>query len=191
MYDNEKLMLQYEACPLGNLEQYLKKSKTTRSPEINKELICQLAEALEYLSTMQVAHRDIKPSNVVFGGDGRIKLIDFDEAITFNKLIIGEEENWKIMKMKHRGVERRNSTEMKMLVEDNYLRSREQTYVGTPCYMPPEMKESRNYDEKGDIWSLGCIIFEILTGATYFTDEDYDILSPSSEERKSERLTNY
>ena len=48
-----------------------------------------MAEILEYLFSMQVVHRDIKPSNMVFGLNGCLKLIDFDEAITFNKSLLG------------------------------------------------------------------------------------------------------
>jgi serine/threonine protein kinase len=62
--------------------------------------------------------------------------------------------------------------DIKNLLLDQHSRSREQTFVGTPCYMPPEMKENRTYDEKGDLWSLGCIIFELLIGETYYTEED-------------------
>lgn len=122
---------------------------------------------------MQVIHRDVKPSNLVFGSEGFLKLIDFDEATTFNRNLIDEEEDIKIIKMKLSGISnfsKKTSLELKHLIENNHSRNREQTYVGTPCYMPPEMKENRYYDEKGDLWSLGCIIFEMLVGETYFTE---------------------
>lgn len=47
-----------------------------------------MAEILQFLTSVQVIHRDIKPSNLVFGTNGHLKLIDFDEAHTFNKDLI-------------------------------------------------------------------------------------------------------
>lgn len=52
------------------------------------------------------------------------------------------------------------------------------TYVGSPAYMSPELMKFRNsnsdrYDFKSDIWSLGCIVFELITGKRPFEEKDY------------------
>lgn len=44
------------------------------------------------------------------------------------------------------------------LLEDNQIA---RTNVGTPLYMAPELLENRSYNEKVDIWSLGCILYEM------------------------------
>lgn len=44
------------------------------------------------------------------------------------------------------------------------------TYVGTPLYMPPEILQENRYDTKSDIWSLGCLIFELCTLSSPFSE---------------------
>lgn len=40
--------------------------------------------------------------------------------------------------------------------------------LGTPLYMAPELVEQKNYSEKVDVWSLGCIVYQLLSGTTPF-----------------------
>jgi len=43
---------------------------------------------------------------------------------------------------------------------------------GTPLYMAPEVYERRQYDAKADLWSMGCVIYEMLVGCTPFKGKD-------------------
>ena len=43
--------------------------------------------------------------------------------------------------------------------------------LGTPMYMAPELIKDNEYDEKVDVWALGCIVYILLTGSPPFTGE--------------------
>ena len=52
------------------------------------------------------------------------------------------------------------------------------THVGTPYYMSPEQISDQKYNEKSDIWSLGCIIYEMRVGQTPFHGTvDYEVFN--------------
>lgn len=62
------------------------------------------------------------------------------------------------------------------------------TYVGSPAYMSPELMNMRNsnndrYNFKSDIWSLGCIVFELITGKRPFEEKDFGEIIPIIYER--------
>ena len=50
----------------------------------------------------------------------------------------------------------------------NNNQSMSRTFIGTPYYMSPEMLGQQEYDKKADIWSLGCVLYELLTFKTPF-----------------------
>ena len=109
----------------------------------------QILDGLMFLNNRGISHRDIKPGNVLMH-DGVIKLADFGTA-------------------KQTGVE---STENSPRAKESFTDG----HVGTAIYMSPEVmmagedKNPKNIPDgkKSDIWSLGCTIVEMATGATCF-----------------------
>ncbi len=103
------------------------------------EICSQIADALAYAHGCGMIHRDIKPSNVMLLPDGRVKLVDFGLAKVF------EPEN-----PKHIPLTR--TTEL----------------VGTPLYMSPEQCFGQDLDARSDVYQLGCLLYQCLTGLPPF-----------------------
>jgi tRNA A-37 threonylcarbamoyl transferase component Bud32 len=104
----------------------------------------QLCDALEGAHAQGIVHRDLKPGNIMILDDppGRdlIKVLDFGLAKSFASEADGT------------GV---TSTS---------------AIIGTPLYMAPEQIEGKPSDQRADLYSLGCILYEMLSGAAPFVD---------------------
>jgi serine/threonine protein kinase/Flp pilus assembly protein TadD len=104
-------------------------------------LITDLAEALAYAHAMGIVHRDIKPENVFWQG-GRALLADFGIATTTNTTLAGGP-----------------------LTGTGAI-------IGTVAYMSPEQASgAKDIDGRSDLYSLGCVAFELLTGQPPFVGE--------------------
>jgi serine/threonine protein kinase len=108
-------------------------------------IFIQLADALDSAHQQGIIHRDIKPSNVMVlqekNGD-KVKLVDFG-----------------IARLSNRGVGS---------AFDSQNKTAAGTVFGTPYYMSPEQSLGKPVDHRSDIYSLGCALFEALTGLPPF-----------------------
>ncbi len=103
----------------------------------------QLASALDYAHKAGVVHRDVKPSNILLSADGRTaKLLDFGVARIGEIDVSG--------------------------AEGRLARTQVGQMIGTPRYMSPEQALGIPVDRRSDLFSLGVVLYEMVTGKVAF-----------------------
>jgi eukaryotic-like serine/threonine-protein kinase len=108
----------------------------------------QIAAALEAAHEKGIIHRDLKPANVkVTAADGTVKLLDFGLAKALEPKV-------------EPGV-----SQSPTLTADG---TRVGVVLGTAAYMSPEQTRGQAVDKRADIWSFGCVLFEMLAGRRPF-----------------------
>ncbi len=106
----------------------------------------QIAEALEAAHEKGIIHRDLKPANIKIARDGVVKVLDFGLARIWDGAPQSEV-----------------SASPRLTAADVGG-----TILGTPAYMSPEQARGQPLDRRTDIWSFGCVLYEMLTGRVPF-----------------------
>jgi Tol biopolymer transport system component len=110
----------------------------------------QMAGALEAAHEKGIIHRDLKPENVKITPDGMVKVLDFGLAKAEPAP----------------GVDSRVNLSRSPTVP--LAETRDGVILGTVPFMSPEQARGRPVDKRTDIWSLGCVVYECLTGRRVF-----------------------
>ena len=118
---------------------------------------------MAYAHSRGVVHRDLKPSNIMVGSFGEVQVMDWGLAKVLDQGGVADEE-----KSRRRAV---NLSAVKTLRTGSQAgESRAGSVLGTPAYMAPEQARGAldTLDERADVFSLGSILCEILTGEPAF-----------------------
>ncbi len=130
-----------------NLRQAMRSSRFTPAQAL--AIVPHICDALQFAHDEGVLHRDIKPENILLDGKGRVKLADFGIA----KLVGAE------------GTEGTASFTSLESLESLESLTQTGTTLGTPNYMAPEQRDTpADVDNRADIYSLGVVFYELLTG---------------------------
>jgi serine/threonine protein kinase/Tol biopolymer transport system component len=112
----------------------------------------QLAEALEAAHEQGIIHRDLKPANIKLRPDGTVKVLDFGLA---KAMAVASATTTHAM----------NSPTVSIPFTQAGI------ILGTAAYMSPEQATGKPVDRRSDLWALGVVVLEMLTGRSVFTGE--------------------
>ncbi|MBW0465975.1 hypothetical protein O181_005690 [Austropuccinia psidii MF-1] len=161
----DKVYIFQEFCEGGSLAALLENGK------VEEEVICQmyahqLLEGLNYLHSNNVIHRDIKPDNILLDKEGKLKYVDFGAA----KILAKETRTLALRSKKFRSQGSRSGVVDSNLISGSEMNS----LTGTPMYMSPEVIKGEHLGRPGamDIWSVGCVVLECVTGKRPWSNLD-------------------
>jgi eukaryotic-like serine/threonine-protein kinase len=120
------------------------------SPAEALEMAIQVAGALEAAHAAGIVHRDIKPENIMLRTDGYVKVLDFGLA--------------KLTERPAGAVDSEAETRAQVKTDPGMV-------MGTVQYMSPEQARGRDVDARTDLWSLGVVLYELVSGHVPFEGE--------------------
>ncbi len=121
------------------------------------EIVIQITSALHTAHSSQIIHRDIKPENIMIREDNLVKVLDFGLA----KLTVHKFKEFNSESPTYEQVKTKSGT-----------------VLGTVGYMSPEQARGKTVDHRTDIFSLGVVLYEILTRMPPFTgDTNSDVIA--------------
>jgi eukaryotic-like serine/threonine-protein kinase len=155
---------------MAYLEGQTIREKTMRGPlDIDEavDIATQAAAGLQAAHDKRIVHRDIKSANLMVTGEGRVQIMDFGLAQLVDQATDEPVEQ----------IDPEEQTRTIGQIIDITRLTRTGTTLGTPAYMSPEQATQGPTDHRSDIWSLGVVLYEMVTGRLPFASLRGDLQS--------------
>jgi serine/threonine-protein kinase len=140
------------------------------------ESVCQ---TLGYAHSRGVIHRDLKPANIMVGAFGEVQVVDWGLAKVLARGGTADEKRARVAHTQLTVLETVRSSQGSGSGSDSMVGS----VMGTPAYMPPEQAAGHvdRLDERSDVFALGAILCEILTGLPPYVGERDQIIAAAAQ----------
>ncbi|KAH6647038.1 serine/threonine-protein kinase sid2 [Truncatella angustata] len=179
--DDKSIYLAMEYVPGGDFRTLLNNTGVLSNRHA-RFYIAEMFCSVDALHQLGYIHRDLKPENFLVDSSGHIKLTDFGLAAGMLAPARVESMRVKLEKASSTSVPFGKPMDQRSIAErrDGYRTMREKdvnyakSIVGSPDYMAPEVLRGEEYDFTVDYWSLGCMLFEALTGFPPFAGATAD-----------------
>ena len=140
-FQSRAIVIVMEYVTGGTLFDYIQRQKDEYIPEDKIiSLFVQITVALSHIHSKNILHRDLKTQNL---------LID---------------RHHQVVKISDFGISKVLNSKVSYIFPPHFFtnfKSKALTVVGTPCYISPEVCDKSPYNQKSDIWALGCILYEL------------------------------
>jgi len=146
MQDNSSLYFVLTYAKHGDMFKFIKKM-AQKHVDVTQFYAAELVQAVEHLHRLSIIHRDLKPENILLSGDMHILLTDFGSA-----KIVDEKTD-----------DDRNTEEAPG--------SKRSSFVGTAQYVSPEILTNKGSFPASDLWAIGCILYQMLSGMPPFQSQ--------------------
>ena len=156
--DGELLNIVMEFCDGGDLQAYLKQlgGKSLPEPQI-WHIFIQICQGMAYMHKKRILHRDLKTANLFLA--------------SLSSMSVGANSNSNVDAQAASKTKTANKLpKLAVKIGDlgvarvlNSSSSFAQTLVGTPYYLSPELCEDKPYNNRSDVWALGCILYELCS----------------------------
>ncbi|MFH4979961.1 hypothetical protein AB6A40_006670 [Gnathostoma spinigerum] len=148
--DADSLYMVITLAKGGDLFTKLKRNGGSFSEDISRFYTSEVVCALGHIHKLNIIHRDLKPENILLSDKGHILVSDFGSSKLLDKM--------------------KDRTESVKNTDGKVGRKRLTSFVGTAQYVSPEVLEGRDIQQSCDYWSLGVILFQMLTGKFAFNE---------------------
>lgn len=154
----------------GELFDLIQKHPNGLRPALAAFYTAELVTVLEYLRPICLLHRDLKPENIFLTADRHLKVGDWGTSRLLSEAGRLEREPPPLPDPAH----------------PNRPPKRRYSFVGTPEYMSPEVFHNNNISMACDLWSLGCILYQMMVGKLPFKGKsDYYTFQLADESHKN------
>jgi len=141
-HNTENLFFVLSYAKRGDMFKFIKKM-AAKEVDVTQFYAAELVQAIEHLHKLKIIHRDLKPENILLNSDMHILVTDFGSA-----KIISDTES-----VEGAPTARRNS------------------FVGTAQYVSPEILTNSGSSPASDLWAIGCILYQMITGMPPFQSQ--------------------